>query len=106
MTASRSISQRIDKAPTILDVAAAAGVSKSTVSNVVRGAPEVSARTRRRVLEGLALGILGDPPHVAALPYRTGEAQHGPRSCSVPTYHNDLRDLNDLNQAALARYFQ
>lgn len=40
------------KAPTILDVAAEAGVSKSTVSNVVRGA-EVSPPTRERVLEAI-----------------------------------------------------
>jgi LacI family transcriptional regulator len=37
-----------------LDVAAAAGVSKSTVSNVVRGADEVSDRTRQRVLDAIA----------------------------------------------------
>jgi LacI family transcriptional regulator len=37
------------RAPTIFDVAAAAGVSKSTVSNVVRGAEQVSDSTRRRV---------------------------------------------------------
>jgi len=37
------------KTPTIHDVAAAAGVSKSTVSNVVRGAEEVSEATRARV---------------------------------------------------------
>ena len=35
--------------PTIFDVAADAGVSKSTVSNVVRGAEEVSEATRARV---------------------------------------------------------
>jgi DNA-binding LacI/PurR family transcriptional regulator len=40
--------------PTILDVASAAGVSKSTVSNVVRGAPNISPETRRRVLETIA----------------------------------------------------
>jgi LacI family transcriptional regulator len=44
--ASRSEGHR---APTIFDVAAAAGVSKSTVSNVVRGAEQVSDSTRRRV---------------------------------------------------------
>src|SRR5205085_1859371 len=38
-------------APTIFDVAAEAGVSKSTVSNVVRGAAEVSPLTRERVLK-------------------------------------------------------
>jgi DNA-binding LacI/PurR family transcriptional regulator len=36
---------------TIFDVANQAGVSKSTVSNVVRGVDEVSDETRRRVLE-------------------------------------------------------
>jgi DNA-binding LacI/PurR family transcriptional regulator len=40
---------RSRKPPTIVDVAAAAGVSKSTVSNVVRGV-EVSDATRARVL--------------------------------------------------------
>src|SRR5437660_6742370 len=42
------------KPPTIFDVAAEAGVSKSTVSNVVRGVTEVSASTRERVLEAIA----------------------------------------------------
>ncbi len=46
--------RRSRKAPTIFDVAAAAGVSKSTVSNVVRGAEEVSDATRRRVLDAIA----------------------------------------------------
>jgi LacI family transcriptional regulator len=48
----RLISQ--SRAPTIHDVAAAAGVSKSTVSNVVRGAEEVSDATRARVQEAIA----------------------------------------------------
>lgn len=43
--------------PTILDVAALSGVSKSTVSNVLRGAGRVSESTRSRVLESIeALG--------------------------------------------------
>jgi LacI family transcriptional regulator len=42
------------KPPTIFDVAAAAGVSKSTVSNVVRGVAEVSPATRERVREVIA----------------------------------------------------
>jgi DNA-binding LacI/PurR family transcriptional regulator len=43
--------------PTIVDVAALSGVSKSTVSNVLRGAGRVSESTRSRVLESIeALG--------------------------------------------------
>jgi DNA-binding LacI/PurR family transcriptional regulator len=43
--------------PTIVDVAALSGVSKSTVSNVLRGAGRVSESTRARVLESIeALG--------------------------------------------------
>jgi len=50
--------------PTILDVASHAGVSKSTVSNVVRGLPGVSEATRRRVR--LAIDELGYRPNVLA----------------------------------------
>jgi len=49
---------------TILDVAAAAGVSKSTVSNVIRGVVGVSADTRARVHE--AIDQLGYRPNVLA----------------------------------------
>ena len=49
---------------TIVDVAELAGVSKSTVSNVVRGADNVSPTTRRRVLEAVAL--LGYRPNAVA----------------------------------------
>jgi LacI family transcriptional regulator len=40
--------------PTIRDVARAAGVSKSTVSNVIRGAGKTAPETRERVLEAIA----------------------------------------------------
>lgn len=40
--------------PTIFDVAVRSGVSKSTVSNVIRGAPNVSEETRGRVLAAVA----------------------------------------------------
>ena len=50
--------------PTILDVASRAGVSKSTVSNVVRGLPGVSEATRVRVR--MAIDQLGYRPNVLA----------------------------------------
>lgn len=50
--------------PTIFDVAAEAGVSKSTVSNVVRGVAEVSTGTRERVL--LAIERLDYKPNAIA----------------------------------------
>jgi DNA-binding LacI/PurR family transcriptional regulator len=45
--------RRATKNPTIFDVAAVAGVSKSTVSNVVRGADDVAEATRARVLDAI-----------------------------------------------------
>lgn len=51
-------------APTILDVAEATGLSKSTVSNVIRGSGQVSAETRLRVLEVVA--DLGYRPNALA----------------------------------------
>ncbi|MBX5469215.1 MAG: LacI family DNA-binding transcriptional regulator [Thermoleophilaceae bacterium] len=50
--------------PTINDVAALSGVSKSTVSNVMRGTGSVSAATRERVLEAIA--ALGYRPNATA----------------------------------------
>ena len=50
--------------PTIIDVAALSGVSKSTVSNVLRDAGRVSDDTRARVLE--AIDALGYRPNSLA----------------------------------------
>lgn len=50
--------------PTILDVARAAGVSKSTVSNVMRGVEGVAPATRERVLAAVA--TVGYRPNVLA----------------------------------------
>ncbi|HET6868082.1 MAG TPA: LacI family DNA-binding transcriptional regulator [Solirubrobacteraceae bacterium] len=52
-TATARDGRRNSKNPTIFDVAAVAGVSKSTVSNVVRGADDVAEATRERVLEAI-----------------------------------------------------
>jgi DNA-binding LacI/PurR family transcriptional regulator len=50
--------------PTIIDVAARSGVSKSTVSNVIRGSSGVSADARSRVLAAVA--ELGYRPNAVA----------------------------------------
>jgi LacI family transcriptional regulator len=52
MAAKPPRSQRAE--PTILDVARRAAVSKSTVSNVIRGVSNVSPETRKRVLDAVA----------------------------------------------------
>jgi LacI family transcriptional regulator len=49
---------------TIVEVAAEAGVSKSTVSNVIRGAPRIAEPTRERVVA--AIERLGYRPNVLA----------------------------------------
>lgn len=55
---------RPDARPTIVDVAALSGVSKSTVSNVLRGTGRVSEATRSRVLDSME--ALGYRPNSAA----------------------------------------
>ncbi|HVO41435.1 MAG TPA: substrate-binding domain-containing protein [Aggregatilineales bacterium] len=55
---------RKDKPATLYDVAAYCGVSYQTVSRVINGSPQVSAKTRHRVLE--AVKILGYQPNKAA----------------------------------------
>ncbi|HEY2598284.1 MAG TPA: LacI family DNA-binding transcriptional regulator [Candidatus Dormibacteraeota bacterium] len=64
MAASQDSLPAARRPPTILDVASHAGVSKSTVSNVVRNFPGVSESTRRRVRE--AIDQLGYRPNVLA----------------------------------------
>jgi LacI family transcriptional regulator, galactose operon repressor len=64
MEASQDSLHSARKPPTILDVASQAGVSKSTVSNVVRGVPGVAEPTRRRVRT--AIDKLGYRPNVLA----------------------------------------
>lgn len=64
MAASQESAPAPRRPPTILDVASHAGVSKSTVSNVVRDFPGVSESTRRRVRA--AIDELGYRPNVLA----------------------------------------
>ena len=58
---------------TILDVAAHAGVVPSTVSRAVNGYPDISAKTRARVLQ--AIDTLSYKPNRAARAFRTGRTQ-------------------------------
>ncbi|HVS48188.1 MAG TPA: LacI family DNA-binding transcriptional regulator [Candidatus Dormibacteraeota bacterium] len=64
MAVPRDSAPAVGRPPTILDVASRAGVSKSTVSNVVRGMPGVSETTRHRVR--MAIDQLGYRPNVLA----------------------------------------
>jgi len=52
------------KPPTILDVAKRANVSKSTVSNVIRGAPNITPKTHAKVTK--AIEELGYRPNFLA----------------------------------------
>lgn len=80
------------KRPTVADVAALAGVSVGTVSNVLNGVTPVSPKTRKRVLEA-----------IAALDYRQNMLAQGLRAKRSPivglcvphtsiTYYSELVD--------------
>jgi LacI family transcriptional regulator len=60
---------RARRAPTILDVAAIANVSKTTVSRVLNGSPRVAETTRSEVLR--AMGLLGFQVNQGARSLRT-----------------------------------
>ncbi|MFJ4286212.1 LacI family DNA-binding transcriptional regulator [Paenarthrobacter nicotinovorans] len=70
--------------PTIRDVASAAGVSKSLVSLVLQGSPNVSESRRRAVLE--AMEQLGYRPN------RLAQRLSGPRSGTIGVMLNDIRN--------------
>lgn len=63
---------RVDRKPSLKDVASRAGVSAMTASNVVRGASGVSTATRERVLEAVA--ELGYRPNASARQLRSGRS--------------------------------
>jgi len=60
----------MNRRATIDDVARAAGVSRQTVSNVVRGRGRLAAATRERVVA--AIEVLGYKPHTGAASLRSG----------------------------------
>ncbi|TNM31193.1 LacI family DNA-binding transcriptional regulator [Streptomyces sedi] len=70
--------------PSLRDVATLAGVSVMTVSNVVRGAPNVSDATRQRVLE--TIERIGYVPNSSARNLRAGRS--GAVSFAIPTIDN------------------
>jgi LacI family transcriptional regulator len=78
---------------TLTDVALLAGVSPSTVSNVVRGSDVVAARTRRRVLN--AITELGYRPNALARHLLRG------RATSVGIIARDLRNPFFAEMASL-----
>jgi LacI family transcriptional regulator len=84
--------QRLRKAPTIIDVAESAGVSKSTVSNVLQGKPNVNGEIRARVVE--AMERLGYHVHAGARFMRQ-------RSNVIGVVAGDLSNPFDAELAAI-----
>ena len=68
---SRSAAQAPPGPPTIIDLAAHAGVSKTTVSRALNGSPRIAPATRARVLE--AIDELGFQVNLAARALRTAK---------------------------------
>jgi LacI family transcriptional regulator len=85
--------ERGSRPATLTDVAQSAGVSPSTVSNVVRGSDVVAARTRRRVLNAIA--ELGYRPNALARHLLRG------RATTVGIIARDLRNPFYAEMASL-----
>jgi LacI family transcriptional regulator len=85
--------ERGTRPPTLIDVAQFAGVSPSTVSNVVRGSDVVAARTRRRVLNAIA--ELGYRPNALARHLLAG------RATTIGIIARDLRNPFFAEMASL-----
>lgn len=85
--------ERGSRPATLTDVAQFAGVSPSTVSNVVRGSDVVAARTRRRVLNAIA--ELGYRPNALARQLLRG------RATTVGIIARDLRNPFFAEMASL-----
>jgi DNA-binding LacI/PurR family transcriptional regulator len=94
--------------PTIDDVARAAGVSRQTVSNVVRSRGRLAAATRDRVLA--AITELGYKPHTGAASLRSGRTYRIAYSLPDSEFEPDnaimLEFLRFLVTAARAREHQ
>ena len=69
--------------PTIVDVARAAGVSKSTVSLVISGSGLVAESTRERVSGAMAIGIEEACQGGAFIPFLANVAENPVRQLQV-----------------------
>ncbi|MGC5014256.1 LacI family DNA-binding transcriptional regulator [Streptosporangium sp. DT93] len=90
--------RRRDAAPSIRDVAAAAGVSYQTVSRVLNESPRVSPVTRQSVLE--AIGRLGYRPNRAARALGSGRASAVTVVTSETTLYGYACTLQGVEEAA------
>ena len=97
-----------NRRPTIDDVARVAGVSRQTVSNVVRGRGRLAGATRDRVLASIA--ELGYKPHAGAASLRSGRTYRIAYSIPDSEFEPDnvimLEFLRFLVTAARARDHQ
>jgi len=113
MTGSKSIKTRAapTRRATISDVAAAAGVSKTTVSHVLSGLGRINAETRRRTME--AVEKLNYRPSMMARGLRTGRAKVLAIANSIPAeittgageLHYFMRVAHSAALAALTRRY-
>ena len=94
---------RHGKVPTMVDVAAVAGVSPQTVSRVSNGSPNVEASTRTKVLE--AMRSVGYRPNAAARALTTGRfGAIGVVAFSLSRF-GDVKTVEALALAAKAHGF-
>ena len=89
---------RPSRAPSIRDVARAAGVSTQTVSRVANGAPAVRPETRKRVVD--AMRTLGYSPNPTARALRGGRQGVLAIALPVPLGGQDRQTLGSIVLAA------
>jgi DNA-binding LacI/PurR family transcriptional regulator len=97
----RPVRQRRESAPSIRDVAAAAGVSYQTVSRVLNDSPKVSPDTRQLVLE--VIGRLDYRPNRAARALGSGRANAVTVVTADTTLYGYASTLRGIEEAARLR---